>query len=428
MALQDLTPQLRTRLNRMEWAVGWFLFLATALLLFGFGFYLYKTAESRGWFKPTAVYYTYADSGDGLSVGDQIKLMGFKAGQITRITATRPWSGEPNVYIEFEVQEPYYGYLWTEGSKAELADAGFLGKRELDLTKGTGGHATYLSQAFHDKLTVQEAEGLSHPEQWRLAEEIYNGTNLEVIEVKAWQTLSAETLRKISSLGITTIRAVDTSVQKRYITAVWSEKDHGFVAFNQTNIYGLPQDETPALTERAKQLVSEIEAALPDILALTNQISTVLSNTANLTSNLNAVAENTRPAASNLAVITAQLREPKGSLGEWLFPADVHEHLDATLQNANVTITNTDTNLVALTDSLLLSLNNLANITSNLNAQVQVNSNMLKQISDIVVHSDDFVQGLKRHWLLRSAFKTKDTNAPPVRSSEPFLSPRAKEQ
>jgi hypothetical protein len=36
MALQDLTPQLRTRLSRMERAVGWFVFVATALLLFGF--------------------------------------------------------------------------------------------------------------------------------------------------------------------------------------------------------------------------------------------------------------------------------------------------------------------------------------------------------------------------------------------------------
>ena len=36
MALQDLTPQLRTRLSRMERAVGWFVALAMALLAFGF--------------------------------------------------------------------------------------------------------------------------------------------------------------------------------------------------------------------------------------------------------------------------------------------------------------------------------------------------------------------------------------------------------
>jgi hypothetical protein len=31
------------------------------------------------------------------------------------------------------------------------------------------------------------------------------------------------------------------------------------------------------------------------------------------------------------------------------------------------------------------------------------------------VDTDDFIQGLKRHWLLRSAFKTKATNAPAVK-------------
>ena len=37
----------------------------------------------------------------------------------------------------------------------------------------------------------------------------------------------------------------------------------------------------------------------------------------------------------------------------------------------------------------------------------------------MVTDSDDFVQGLKRHWLLRSAFKVKATNAPPVAPSLP---------
>ena len=58
MALQDLTPQLRTRLSRMERAVGWFVFLATALLLFGFGYYIYHTAERKGWFKIKAPFHT----------------------------------------------------------------------------------------------------------------------------------------------------------------------------------------------------------------------------------------------------------------------------------------------------------------------------------------------------------------------------------
>jgi len=48
---------------------------------------------------------------------------------------------------------------------------------------------------------------------------------------------------------------------------------------------------------------------------------------------------------------------------------------------------------------------------------VQANTNLLGGISKTVMDADDLVQGLKRHWLLRSAFKSENaaakTNAPP---------------
>ena len=75
-------------------------------------------------------------------------------------------------------------------------------------------------------------------------------------------------------------------------------------------------------------------------------------------------------------------------------------------------IANTDTNLNQLFDQLAVSLDNLAGITSNLNAQVQSNTNMLGSISQTVMDTDDLVQGLKRHWLLRSAFKKKPDAKP----------------
>jgi hypothetical protein len=58
--------------------------------------------------------------------------------------------------------------------------------------------------------------------------------------------------------------------------------------------------------------------------------------------------------------------------------------------------------------------------------QVQENSNMLSGISKTITDYDTFVQGLKHHWLLRSAFKKQnkeaahETNQPPA----PALSPR----
>ena len=76
MALQDLTPQLRTRLSRMERAVGWFVVLAMASLVFGFAYYAYHTAQRKGWFLTKAPYYTFTDSASGIKVGDPVMLMG----------------------------------------------------------------------------------------------------------------------------------------------------------------------------------------------------------------------------------------------------------------------------------------------------------------------------------------------------------------
>ena len=58
MGLQDLTPQLRTRLSRVERMVGIFVTFATLLLLVGFGYYIYHTAQRKGWFKTKIIYST----------------------------------------------------------------------------------------------------------------------------------------------------------------------------------------------------------------------------------------------------------------------------------------------------------------------------------------------------------------------------------
>jgi len=39
----------------------------------------------------------------------------------------------------------------------------------------------------------------------------------------------------------------------------------------------------------------------------------------------------------------------------------------------------------------------------------------LGTIGKTIADADDLVQGLKRHWLLRSAFKKEKTNAPPAK-------------
>jgi ABC-type transporter Mla subunit MlaD len=427
MALQDLTPQLRTRLNRMERAVGWFMFFATALLLFGFGYYIYQTAKLKGWFKAKAPYYTYANNAKGINIGDPVDLLGFSVGRITDIQAmpARGSGSEHEVYVEFEIIEPDFGYIWTEGSKAKLTAADLLGKRVLEVTKGTDkGYGTFLQDSIQE-VELERVPHLSDLDKLRLGQELYNGTNLEA---RAWEKITPELIKKAEDLHVTNLWLIDTSDKSRSITAMWNMYEHHYEPYRKLRNgkpmrYELPPSEEPALTDRAQALLTQVEQALPRILDITNRINAVLSNSANLTSNLNVVAMDARPTVSNLSVITANLRDPKGSLGEWIIPTNINQKLDATLDTTHKTVGDVDTNLIAVAESLTRSLNNLADITSNLNNQVQVNSNILSHISDIIEHTDQFVQGLKHHWLLRSAFKSKHTNAPAARPPSAMRSP-----
>src|SRR4051812_39491351 len=97
MALNDLTPQLRTRLSRLERVVGWFVTIASVLLLGGLGYYVYNIAERKGWFLEKVNYYTFVRTASGLKPGEPVRLMGRDVGEIMEITPMGPY--EPyNIY------------------------------------------------------------------------------------------------------------------------------------------------------------------------------------------------------------------------------------------------------------------------------------------------------------------------------------------
>jgi hypothetical protein len=426
MPLQDLTPQLRTRLNRMERAVGWFIMIATVLLLVGLGYYIYKAAESRGWFKKKAEYFVYTERGDGLAVGGPVTLMGFNVGRIMEITPMPAKWGQivtNNVYVRFEVLEPNFGYIWTDSSKVSIK-SGFLNSRQLDISKGLIGYATYIDNGFRANMTVDEVKTMPHPEEWRLGQEIREGTN---VILPPWKPLLTNLDLISKYLGTNEFFAISTNGHKRYLTAVWNEEKRSYEEFKRTNICGLPIYEEPALNDELQSMILQVKAALPGILDLTNKIDRVLANTSDLTSNLNAIAANARPAVANLNAITERLKDPNGSLGDWVLPTNINQKLDATLETANGALTNLDTNLLTLN----LTLQNLANITSNLNNQVQANTNLVTNISDAIVHSDQFIQGLKKFWLFKHLFaahKTKEKTPPSKQHSDrPLVSPKQRQ-
>src|ERR1019366_8605517 len=214
-----------------------------------------------------------------------------------------------------------------------------------------------------------------------------------------------------------------TASEGKSITGMWNDQEGRYDAYTKKSKYEFVADESAAVTERLEKLVGDIEQALPNILQLTNLLTTVLSNSASLTSNLNQVALGARPGVSNLTMLMTRLDHP-GALGEWLLPTNINRQLEGTLGSADAALASVNTNLTALAENLGRSLDNLANLTSNLNGQVQANTNLLGEISRTIVNADSFVQGLKRHWLLRSAFRTKDTNAPPAAPLEQIHSPK----
>jgi hypothetical protein len=423
MALQDLTPQLRTRLSRMERAVGWFVFLAAALLLFGFGYYIYHTAERKGWFVIKAPFHTFIQSSAGLNVGDPVMMMGFPVGEITLIHVTDV--GDPhNVLVQFEIGDKYFRYLWTGGSYVKVNSADFLGKRQLEVTRATNGYAIVVTQpvSIH---SLDEAKKLAAgaPGDWQLAQDLLDKkTNVLFHAYGAVEAVLDESnapLLAQCTVDSNSIYVFNNKVNRKRIVASWDGRFHHYKIFKPgDDTAWLHAVETPPISDQLQAMVSQAQAALPGILSLTNKISAVLDNTANATSNLNVTIIAAQPLLTNFADISAQLREPGGPIA-WALGPNGNGQLQGALTNLNSLLVDTDTNLNALSSGIGLTLENVAGITSNLNAQVQSNSNMLWGISKMVTDSDDFVQGLKRHWLLRSAFKVKATNAPPTKAVSP---------
>ncbi|MGH7866831.1 MAG: MlaD family protein, partial [Candidatus Dormibacteraceae bacterium] len=393
--------------------------LAVILLSFGFVYYIYNTAERKGWFRTKAPYYTFTSSANGLKPGDPVTLMGLAVGQITRMEPEPPEDFQYNMYVEFELKAPYFGYIWSEGSYAVIAPASLLGNRMLEVTKGTNGFPTYV---FHHlrTVTIDEARHLPDPANWVMAEELLGSdqTNLLARPFEPVTNIDA-----IASAKYTRIEIMATNIHQKLMTGIWNDQDGLYEPYKKGDRYWLHSNETPAATEQLQSLVTQVKQALPGIFNLTNQLTAVLTNAANLTSNLNVVAVSARPAISNLTAATAGLNRP-GALGQWLLPPKLLEELETTLGTANASLTNANTNLTLVASNLNRSLENLAQITGNLGEQVAANPTLLRGISDTVVHADQFVQGLKQFWLFRHLFPTapaepageNHTNAPPSRS------------
>jgi hypothetical protein len=396
MAIQDLTPQLRTRLSRVERAVGWFVLLATLLMLAGFGYYVHHTLQRKGVFLTKITYQTGVANAAGLAVGNKVKLMGFDVGEITKIEANDPWAYY-NTTVYFQIREPYFGYLWSD-SLVKVAAADFLGNRNLEVTKGRYGLPTVDEE-------VRTTTG------W------FPRTNRVAVGV-----LDRDYMDRLKQQG-------------REPAQVFKEKRRLFYRSIEPGVaYWLEPEETPAITERFDQLARMLnqKGALGDLLVPTNLNARLDLTLASLQGVIESLTN--RPGAAGelliptntlaeldatlhgLKGLTASLNAKPGAVGELLFPTNLVSQLETTLARLNSepgflgerilppsTITN-----------LNLSLAHLSGVASNLHAQVDANTALLSQISSLITNTDLLIQGLKRHWFLRSAFQSR-TNRPSLR-------------
>ncbi len=424
MALQDLTPQLRTRLSRLERIVGIFVAIATLLMIAGLAYYIYERAQSKGWGKRRLPYYTFVQNAAGLKLGQKVKLMGFDIGEVTVIEAQEP-GAYYDVYVAFSVVEPYDGYLW-EDSRAKIAASDFLGNRFIELSKGTNGPATYIFHPIRE-YTLEQAAALTPTNSLRFAAEVFDGGRTNLL-VKIGAPFSSEALRTITdAASVTSISLYDTGISSKRATGIWDFREARYRDPNESaetrKGYFLVPDEAPALNERletvaaqVERMVGVVEGSLPNILELTNKISRLLDETANTAERADDLLADAKPIVENLAKITGNLTEPDGSLGQWIIPPEINRQLTQALANANVLLTNSDAQITTVAGELDRAIENLADITANLNRQVQRNTNIVSEVSKLIIDTDDMVQGLKRHWLLRSAFKKKPEESKRPRS------------
>ena len=384
MALQDLTPQLRTRLRKVEWFVVLFLGGTLVLMVTSLGWFIKKTGDARGWWVTEVPYYTYLPNASGIKVGSPVQMIGFKVGQVTKIEAVgladlRSWSyyGTNPVFVGFNVREPYPGYI-TSDSKLKL-----------------GGFPIDIAGGVTLEVTVGSSEGL-------LTTTNGNG-HLGVLSDKiVYDVLAKKTITNLQAYA-------------KY-TPLAETKKGFFLALDQS-------DTMMAQVQRVLAKLDGISGTVNDALpGLTNELQQTLSNVRELTGSLKPALTNAGGIGALLLPtnLVARLDRP-GGVGELLIPTNLNAELVGTLAGIRTNVPETFSNLNQRMTDLGPLLTNLNTGTARLgplltnadDALGNVKSNTVPRVNSLLETLDSFVAGMKRHWLFRSAFKTVPTNAPP---------------
>lgn len=370
MALQDLTPQLRTRLGRVERVVGFFVFLAVVFMLAGMAFYIRHQLLKRGYGLKRIPYYTYVSDSTGLQAGTPVKMMGFTVGNVTQVERSPDlyWMVENNlnVFVKFEVREPYFDYIWTD-SKARVGAGDFLGARVLEVTRGRG-----------YELTVGNWRG---KDPWVASDD--------------WAT---DQFLKFYTLPLT-YRPLS----------------------RQTNGFFLIAEESKPLPEKLAEVAQKVDAAMPSILGLTNRLESVLTNVVLLTKEIERTMPQVRKTIAEAEKLMGDVRpltSKPGGIGDLLIPTNFTSQISNVLQDVHQNAENLGplvTNISLAVSDMRATLLVVQNTVSNLQGQLSSNTNLMPAVAMVAEKTAQLAEStdtlLRRHWLFRSAFKTNKAEA-----------------
>jgi ABC-type transporter Mla subunit MlaD len=314
MALQDLTPQLRTRLNRLESAVGWFVIVASLLLVAGFVYFAWHTAQRKGWFQEKVLFSTFVNTATGLKAGDPVKLMGFPVGEVTRVVPNDPSFLYGNITIFFTVRRDannYCGYLWSD-SKVRVATADFLGSRTLELVKGRRGIPLFRVAEPSADPSSKITGVLNEKEFQKIVGVINQVLTDDRGRISPLEREIANLILRVDDQTADYARWLNTDLATATEALVMLElyranPERFYQPYNKTKSMFIKPDESAALTERLERVVDQAEKALPNILSLTNQVAQVLNNAIKVTASLDTMIADARPAVTNASSLVGQL-------------------------------------------------------------------------------------------------------------------------
>lgn len=407
MALQDITPQLRTRLRRVEWMVVLFLGGALLLVLGSIAWWVKQTGDRRGWFILEVPYYTYLETGAGIKVGMPVKMLGFTIGQVAEVDMERDdtynRAHHYNVFVRMLIREPYYGYIYTD-SQIKLGGAGIdlLGGSFLEISREEGGGIPTV--VFTNGVPMMLWDQFAH--------------KIQDLDGGGWDDLSQKWAN-----AATDAKAADITnrfVQYRPFTRASSG-------------YYLATRRTDSLVDSATAITETLRNALP---GLTNQLGSTLGELNRLVAELREAAG--RPGGFGELALPTNLNQ---RLDQTL--ADVHDlsrRLDPVLDKTGQTLDTLQDNsrrIGPLMDNVRGVVTNVEKMVIGLQAQLN-NTNMVENVSRLAEKAavladkattltETTTTLLHRHWLFRSAFRTNQsesvrppppraTNAPPNRS------------